>query len=67
MAAETVNQLETAARAAFEKSAAAYGTPEWSAARAAWKAANREWAAARMARRMAFNASFDAAVAAGLV
>ena len=67
MTAETVNQLETAAHAAFETSAAAYGTPAWSAARAAWKAAVREWAVARQARRQAFNASFDAARAAELV
>jgi hypothetical protein len=60
MNAETVNQFETAVRAAFEASAAAYGTPEWPAARAAWKEANRAFVAARMARRAAFLASVPA-------
>ena len=60
MDTNTVNQLEAQVRAAFEASAAAYGTPEWPAARAAWKAANRAFVAARLARRAAFLASVPA-------
>ena len=60
MDTNTVNQLEAKVRAAFETSAAAFGTPEWPAARAAWKEANRAFVAARMARRAAFLASIPA-------
>lgn len=60
MTAETVSQLEAQVRAAFEASAAAYGTPAWTATREAWKAANRAFIAARMARRAAFLTSVPA-------